>query len=209
MPTSSEILASLQRIANEASVVAVVWHLVVGLAIVALAFGFRPSIRSAALSLSLPLASVAITAFFFGNPFNGAVFTVTTVVLTALAVSGSTAPIGSHKRWTTLLGLCLVAFGWLYPHFLVGRSIVAYLYASPLGILPCPTLALVCGATLWASGLVRGAWRLTLAFAAAFYALFGLLRLGVFIDAFLLLASAGLAFQHLQDRSRRLIAGRA
>lgn len=52
-------------------------------------------------------------------------------------------------------------------------SVVAVMWhvvvtAVPLGVLPCPTLALVSGAALWAGGLVGGTWRITLAGVAAF-----------------------------------------
>jgi len=200
MPSSSEILASLGRIANQASVVAIAWHVVVGLAVVSLIVGFKPNQRTAALLLSVPLASVSLTAWSFGNPFNGAVLAVATLVLAGLASLGATQPARTDQRWALVVGILLVAFAWVYPHFLVERSALAYLYAAPLGILPCPTLALVSGAALCGGGLVGGAWRLSLAGFAAFYALFGMLRLGVLIDGFLLLGAIGLIVQDVQHR---------
>jgi len=197
MPTPSEILASLSRIANDAIWLAVFWHLVIAAVAVAIVVGYRPSRRLAALLLAAPLASVSIAAWLFGNLFNGAVFALAVLLLSVLAINGSRAAVASDARWTAVLGVCLIAFGWVYPHFLVGYSPLAYLVAAPLGTLPCPTLALVTGATLVGGGLVGGAWRIALAVLAAFYSLFGLFRLGVVIDAFLLLGAVGLLFQHL------------
>lgn len=34
----------------------------------------------------------------------------------------------------------MLAIGWIYPHFLDGPA-VDYLHAAPVGLVPCPTLA--------------------------------------------------------------------
>ena len=44
-----------------------------------------------------------------------------------------------------------------------------------------------------------GAWRLVLALAASFYAVFGALRLGVVIDAVLFAGAVGLLVQYVQE----------
>jgi len=202
VPTSSEILASLAGAASGAMIVAIAWHVVVGGIAIALLFGFDPSRRSAALALSLPLGSVSAVAWYFGNPFNGAVLAVAAVTLAALAVARPPAPKAPAEMWAELLGAFLVVLGWVYPHFLGPGAAWIYLYAAPLGVLPCPTLALVSGAALWRGGLVGGAWRIALATVSAFYALVGVLRLGVALDAFLLLGSIGLLAQHVRAHGR-------
>jgi hypothetical protein len=45
-------------------------------------------------------------------------------------------------------------------------------------------------------------WRLLLSLAASFYAIFGVLRLGVLADAVLLCGALGLLVQSRRDRSR-------
>ena len=70
---------------------------------------------------------------------------------------------------------------WLYPHFLEGHA-TAYLYASPVGLVPCPTLAVAIGFALLGNGLGSRVWSLTLAAVGLLYGLFGVLRLGVFLD---------------------------
>lgn len=203
MPTSSEILESLELIANKGLAVAIAWHALIGVLALALALGLRPSQRLAATSLSLPLASVSVAAWYYGNPFNGAVLAFSAIALASLATRGSAAPASIDKPWGVTLGFPLVVFGLVYPHFLIAVEPVTYLYAAPVGLLPCPTLALVSGTALGAGGLVGGAWRLTLAMTSAFYALFGLLRLHVWLDAFLLIAPAGLVLQHIRAAKSR------
>jgi hypothetical protein len=87
--------------------------------------------------------------------------------------------------------MCMIAFGWAYPHFLRGDAF-ALLVAAPLGVIPCPTLAAVIGVALIADGLGARAWSWTLAATGVFYAVFGVARLGVWIDVALLVGSVAL-----------------
>jgi hypothetical protein len=202
MPPANEILLGLTRIANSAVEVSIGWHVVLAATTVALLAGFRPQQRLAAAALSAPLASVAILAVAFGNPFNGAVFSVLAVVLALLALRARRGTTTLRSGWSAVLGGALIVFGAAYPHFLEGASWFTYLYAAPLGAIPCPTLSAVIGAALVAGGFGLGAWRLTLAAAGFFYAAFGALHLGVLIDAILFCGAAGLLTQYIEDRSR-------
>jgi hypothetical protein len=91
--------------------------------------------------------------------------------------------------WQRRAGYGLLAFAWLYPHFLEPGSLLAYAYAAPMGVVPCPTLALVLGSTLLAQAAVPRWLARVLAGAGIFYGTFGVLRLGVAIDAVLLLGA--------------------
>lgn len=204
MPAPGEILHGLRSIASQAAWLSVLWHIVVAVTIAALLAGFRPRRRTAAASLSVPLASVSIVAFAFENPFNGAVFAVLALLLAGLASGASTARVTLGSRWAVVLGSLLFAFGWVYPHFLENAPWFAYLYSAPLGAIPCPTLSAVVGVALIGDGLGTGPWRLTLAVAALFYAVFGMFRLGVVMDSVLLLGGVALLAEgrHLQaDRA--------
>ena len=75
----------------------------------------------------------------------------------------------------------MIAFGWGYPHFLEGHP-TSYLFAAPLGLLPCPSLSVASGFALLGNGLGARAWSITLSVLGLFYGLFGVLRLGVLID---------------------------
>jgi hypothetical protein len=205
MPDADEILSTLRLITNDVAWLSGVWHVVAGTIIVVLLAGFRAKRRTAAASLSIPLASVSIVALAFENPFNGAVFAALSVLLAGLAFRASTATVTQGSRWAVILGSLLIVFGWVYPHFLDNSPWFAYLYSAPMGAIPCPTLSAVVGVALFADGFGANAWRLTLAFAALFYSVFGIFRLGVAIDGLLLLGGLGLIAQHLQGSGRQSV----
>ncbi len=71
MPSPSDIVAGLQRLANDAYPYAILWHVAVGCALALLARGWRPLPRAAGLWSILPLVSVSAFAWASGNPFNG------------------------------------------------------------------------------------------------------------------------------------------
>jgi hypothetical protein len=181
MPHATEILDGLSAIANQASGIAVAWHIVIAMALVALAVGWRVSQRTARLLIGAPLASVAGVAIVFNNPFNASVFGASTLALTALAMRGDCRAAWRGAEWTRGLGVAMIAFGWLYPHFLQGDA-TAYLYASPIGLVPCPSLAVAIGFALVGNGLGARAWSLTLAALGLLYGLVGVLRLSVLLD---------------------------
>lgn len=200
MPTSQEILASLTAIANRAIVVAIAWHIVLALVIVALAIGWRPAQRTARALIAVPLGSVAVIALASGNPFNGLMFAAGAVTLLALARLGCTGIVSRAGPLLSAAGLAAIAYGWLYPHFLRAHW-SAYLYAAPVGIVPCPTLAVAIGLALLGHGLGARAWSLALALLGVFYGLFGVLGLGVHLDLGLVAAAAILAITALGSRS--------
>lgn len=193
MPSPDEILAGLSQIANDASALAVAWHALALVALLALAPGWRPSRRQLGLLLTLPLLSVSALAWTHGNPFNGAVFAAGAVALAVLSARWrDRQPPGGAPLWARLAGAALLAFGWVYPHFVAVDSPLSYLYAAPLGLVPCPTLSAVVGATLLAGGLGSRAWSLLLGALGLLYGLFGGLRLGVAIDLVLIAGAAAL-----------------
>ena len=63
MPSPGAIVEGLRVIANDAIALAVVWHLLLAAACIALALGWRPSQRSAGALLSVPVASASALAF--------------------------------------------------------------------------------------------------------------------------------------------------
>jgi hypothetical protein len=200
MPTS-EILAGLTEIANRGIQIAAAWHLVLAIAIIALAAGWRPATRTARVLVVGPLVSVAIFAFAFGNPFNALVFTGASVVLVALAVGGGAYQrISSGSLPAAWLGVAMIAYGWVYPHFLEA-PLFAYVYSAPVGLVPCPSLAIVIGLTLLGGGLGSRSFSLALATLGLVYGLFGVLRLGVHLDVGLI--AGALALGAIAVRSPR------
>ncbi|MCA9560787.1 MAG: hypothetical protein KC583_19700 [Myxococcales bacterium] len=191
MPTSEDILVGLGTIANDGVLFAAAWHFALLLVLVAVARGWRPSRRTAATALSLPLASVAAFAWAYGNPFNGLVFAALALALAALARRLDREPVTRGASWAVVAGALMVAFGWVYPHFVQVDSAAAYLYAAPTGLIPCPTLSVVIGLALLA-GLSDRAWSTLTAAAGLLYGLFGTFRLGVTLDAALLAGALAL-----------------
>ena len=200
MPTADEILAQLTAIARGEIVDAVLWHLAIAATLVTIALGWRPSKRVATLLVTAPLASVAAFAFAYGNPFNGIVFAAATASLVVLAVRQPAAPAAAGPRWASLLGLAMIAFAWGYPHFLEDRAPIVYLVAAPVGLVPCPSLALAIGGALLAGGLERRAAAI-LAALGLFYAVVGVARLGVVLDVGLGVGAVGLALTLAGARS--------
>ncbi len=191
MPTSAEILAGLSTIANEWIVLAIAWHVVLAVALGAAAMGWRPTSRATSRLVALLPASAAVAALAHRSPFNGVVLAATSLALVALAARDRRGPVRRVPRWRALGGAAMIAFGWAYPHFVDGGPLV-YLYAAPVGLVPCPTLAVTIGLAL-VTGAGDRAWRLTLAGVGAFYAGFGVARLGVTLDLGLLAGAALLA----------------
>ncbi len=186
MPSSSEILAGLETVANEWSGLAIAWHAALAAFLVSFLLGWRPGKRLMSGLLAAPLASVSVVAWQGGNPFNGAVFAALASGLVGLAASLPRARVELGGRWFVAAGGVLTAFGWFYPHFLVGVSWTAYAYAAPSGLIPCPSLAVVLGVALIVGGLGSRGVSLVLVLAGALYGLVGVFRLGVVIDVVLL-----------------------
>jgi len=203
MPSSSEILEGLAQISNDERSAAMLWHGVLIATVLALALGFRPRLHHARVALAVPVASVSAFAWGYGNPFNGAVFAVTSAVLAGLGAreaSERRVSLGSCVAVAT--GGAMIGFGWIYPHFLATERWWALLYDSPFGLIPCPTLSVVIGIALLGGGLGSLAWSALLSALALFYGVFGVWRLGVRIDGALCAASLVLLREALRLRHR-------
>jgi hypothetical protein len=88
MPTAKEILDALTLIANEGKSVAFAWHVLMFVAVVALALSWRPSERIASTLAVLPIASAVAAAVVFRNPFNVVLLGLAALALLALALRG-------------------------------------------------------------------------------------------------------------------------
>ena len=201
MPDPIEILSGLTTIANRMTILAVIWHVLVAAVLIGLLAGWRPSKRQGAFLSSFPLLSVSILAWIYGNPFNGLMFLIFGIALAVLGIRLPCRKIIPAPVWCRIVGLSLIAFGWFYPHFLAGGTWLKYLYAAPLGLIPCPTLSLVIGFALLANGYSSRAWSVTLAVLGLFYGVFGTFRLGVKIDLTLITGAAILLICALMIRN--------
>lgn len=209
MPSAQGILDGLTAIANDWKILAIAWHVVLAVGLAAFVLGQRPAKAAAGIALVLPLVSVSALAWSAGNPFNGAVFALLAGALAALAARMRGA-IRVGPPWLVAAGFTLLAFGWVYPHFLQAGSWAAYLVAAPLGLVPCPTLSALIGGSLIVDGLESRGWSLTLAAAGVVYGLIGWLRLGVTIDVALLAGAVALgAATMLRGRQAPALAAKA
>ncbi len=192
MPSPAQILDILATIANDQKTLALVWHVILAGVLIMILAGWRPARRFGAAALAAPLLSVSIQAWIYGNPFNGVVFLIFAAALAALGMRLPTKPVEPPQAWARWIGLLLVAFGWVYPHFLTGGPWWRYLYQAPTGLIPCPTLSVVTGLALLAKGFSARGWSLVLGVLGIFYGLFGAFRLGVTIDLVLLAGAVAL-----------------
>lgn len=198
MPLPGEILQGLTEIARSWAGLAIIWHLYFGLVVVALLGGFHISRRMLAILLAAPLLSVSILAWISANPFNGLIFAIGAVVLAIIGARSGHARVQMGSLPFRLVGALLFAFGWVYPHFLEPDSWLVYLYAAPMGLVPCPTLSAVAGLALMARGLDSAPWSAVLAVLSLFYGFYGAVVLGVTMDWVLFSGGIFLIAQKLQ-----------
>ena len=207
-PSADDILAGLSATANDWRVLAIVWHLFVAGLIVAISTRQRVRNRVIASLLVLPLLSVCVLAWMSGNRFNAVIFFALSLVLLAAVRRLPSEPVTLASTTWVSTGALLIAFGWVYPHFLAAKHWTIYLVAAPTGLLPCPTLATLIGFTLMLDGLRSSPWRTTLVIAGIIYGVVGVLWLGVAIDVGLLAGAGALACtglsRHSPYTSRRL-----
>lgn len=201
MPTPEQILNGLTTIANQWQLLAIVWHLYFAVLAVGLMLGVRPSKRVGGVLLGLPLLSVSVLAWLSANPFTGTIFGLAAIALIVMALRLPDEPVAIAPTWIMGAGVLMFVFGWIYPHFLDTTSFVPYLYAAPVGLVPCPTLSIVIGLALVVGGLDSRAWSLVLGGVGVFYAFFGALRLGVTIDWILLLGALAILLAVLMPKT--------
>jgi hypothetical protein len=189
VPSTDEILIGLSAVANEQRSVAIAWHVVFAVSLLAALAGWRPSTRATAYLLASPFMSVAAAAFASGNPFNGMVFLALFLALVTIASRLSREPARFGLSGLVIPGALLVAFGWVYPHFLETDRWTTYAYAAPLGLLPCPTISAAIGSSLVLGHFGSRPWAFTLAAAGLVYGAIGAFTLGVKLDYVLLAGS--------------------
>jgi hypothetical protein len=200
MPSPDGLLTGLSAIANDWRWLAIAWHFVLVALCFALFAGWRPQARLFGRLLVTPLLSVSLAAWLSGNPFNGTMFAILAAVLVWSVARIPDTPVTCVVRsaWVAA-GAGVILFGWMYPHFVRTESWLTYAYASPFGILPCPTLAVAIGVTLMLRHVSSPSWQAALMVAGLSYGAIGVFRLGVALDWGLLLASAMLAATLARD----------
>ena len=188
MPSPEQILEASTMIANRWLSLAVAWHAVIGIVVV-LIIARAVTRRAIAAVLAVAMASVSVMAWSVNNPFNGGVFAIMAIGQTWIVTRTPRATLQPASTALMASGALFAAFGWFYPHFLPDRSPWIYVYAAPMGLLPCPTLAMIAGVALMAGVLETRARALLIGVAALIYGLIGVIVLGVTIDVMLIAAA--------------------
>lgn len=197
MPKADEIISGLQSVVDTNSRIAILWHVVFYILIAALIFQWKPSDKLMGLLLTIPLLSVAVLAWLSGNPFNGTFFSALTLLIIIFAMKADSQPVCFSSPPFMIIGVLMICFGLVYPHFIRTDSIFEYLYASPLGLIPCPTLSILIGFVLLCNGFGSHAITLTFVIFGLFYGIFGVLKLAVYLDLFLVFGTISLLIKYL------------
>ncbi len=201
-PTPEQIMYSLTELANTWRLAAIFWHVYFGIFVAVLIFGVRPSKRIAGLLLALPFLSVSILAFTLFNPVNGIGFAVVGMLLVYVSVKMPREPVQIAPWWVLVAGVFMFVFGWIYPHFLDASSSYSFLYSSPIGVIPCPTLSIGIGLASILTSFNSRKISLILDIAGVVYGLTGFAMLGVTIDLILLFGAVVILAFAFAGRSR-------
>ena len=201
MPTKEEISAGLTELANQYSNIAIAWHVIILMIIAALFVGWKPGNSLMILLLGSLLMSVSVFASLQGNFFNAAVFAFLVIMSIYATLRSGNGNITGDRSWLDIGGLILIIFGLFYPEFLTSGSLIEYAYASPTGLIPCPTLSVLTGFALVYKGFRSQTLSMTIGISGMFYGLFGVIYLGMNID-WVLVAGAGLLLMNTLLLSR-------
>jgi hypothetical protein len=196
MPKTEEILNGLQAIVDNQSIIAIIWHIAFYFFIICLFVNWHPLNKTMSILICLPLISVAVLAWSYGNPFNGALFTILAILIFVFALKTTDIRVSFSKWPFIVIGIIMIAFGFVYPHFIKANSLFEYLYASPVGLIPCPTLSILIGIILLFNPLGSPVISLSFIVFGLFYGLLGVFKLGVTLDLFLLFGSISLLVRH-------------
>lgn len=194
---STEIINGLGTIANQFNYIAIIWHILFYLLIIALVAAWQPSNKLLGILVALPLLSVAVLAWMQGNPFNGTTFSIATLFMLFFALKTSGQMTITTQPIYVVIGIAMIIFGLVYPHFVETNSIFKYLYASPFGLIPCPTLSVLIGFALVFNGFNSQAINLILVIFGLFYGLFGGIKLGVYLDLGLIFGTGTLLVKYI------------
>ena len=196
MPKTEEIINGLQSIVNDYSTFAIIWHAVFYFLMAGLIAKWQPSNKLFGILLCLPLISVSVFAWLSGNPFNGILFFIITILIFIFGLKTSNQPIHISQAPFMVIGILMIVFGLVYPHFINSSSFLKYFYASPVGLIPCPTLSILIGFLLLYNGFSSQSITITFIAFGLFYGIFGVLKLAVYLDIFLILGSITLLVKY-------------
>lgn len=201
MPSPDSILSDLTLSANQYSLYAVIWHVLFLAFIIALLLKWRPTNRIAGILLTIPILSVAVFSALIKNYFNGIAFFIGFILLLIFAIKLPKEKVLIKINFGFIVGVLMILFGFVYPHFLENPSFLKYIYSAPVGIVPCPTLIVVIGFTLLFNQFKSRAWPMALSAIGIIYGAMGIIMLGVYLDIALIAGSIILLVLTLVSKS--------
>ncbi len=188
------ILNYIQSVAGKYPVLSIALHvMVIALTILFFIPAFKQKRFVYNGALSVLFTSVAVIACINDNPFNGGVFVILLgfVIVEFFRRRNEIVTVSfSRHTWGTNVknALCLafIFLGLLYPHF-VNVSPILFIFLSPFGIIPCPTLTVTMGLlNLFYPRVSKGVYTAT-TLMALFYGITGVFLLQVYMDIPLML----------------------
>ncbi len=182
MPTGEAITTVLARLSEDWMWLAICWHVYLLTFTSMLALKWRLNRRSACIALLAPLASVVLMSWLSANPFTTVILGIVLIAALLLVLRLPHEPVSLAAAPLAAAGASLLVFGLVYPHFLGSASLVTYVYAAPVGIVPCPTLSVIVGLSLILRSLGSRSWSLIIGVPALFYGIVGVGYLGVTMD---------------------------
>lgn len=201
MPSASEILKALTLLANKYMIAAIAWHALLVLFLLLLFAKQKPSNHFAGYFLTVLLFSVSIFAWIVGNLFNGVLFLIASAVLVFLTTKRKADRVSINPNiWLRTIGTMIFLSGFFYPHFLE-QGFWSYLYAAPVGLVPCPTLLTITGLVLVFDTGQSKSWFVVLAVVDLFYGVFGVMKLNVYLDIILIAGAIALFFHIIMTAS--------
>jgi small-conductance mechanosensitive channel len=189
MSRPEEIFSALSPLANQWQLFAILWHLYFATLAIALAAGLRPSKRVSSILLVLPLFAVSAVAWLSDDRFDGTFTGLTAIALFWIAIHLPHEPVHIASSWLVSFAILLFVSGWVNPYFLPADAQVTYFNGAPTTFVPSPTISAIIALSLMVNCLESRSWSLILGAAGLFYGLFGVVRLGVTLDLFLLLGA--------------------
>jgi hypothetical protein len=194
MPNASEILTSLEFLANKYFWLAMVWHIIILIVVIFSTYSKKPNAKIYFGTCGLLFLSVSMMAAMVTNIFNLIVFLALALVFIKKSVTTASSQLYLIQPVVNrILSYILILSGLIYPHFL-GPEMLMYIVAAPVGIIPCPTLLVTSGITLMFS-MPNKKLTYLLAGANIFYGMIGVFFLGVTLDVLLLLTAIIQLFQ--------------
>ncbi len=184
---SKSILNYLEMIANSNLMVNTFMHAVALAAIFALFLISNNILKRVVFqtSVSILFLSVTINALVYGNPFHVITFGILALItLVNLFMYKRDLQI-TNRKWNIIISCFFIFMGFWYPEF-VNKNGIELLIASPLGVIPCPTMLTTLGLlTLVSPSINRIQYTITLVF-GLIYGIIGVFVFNVYLDITLL-----------------------